>query len=274
MKIDLSGRVSVSGSGYEWTQEDGGTLVPRRRDGDEPLSLREYDPLRDCPCLFIVFSRIPPERQALNDFADQYGSFVEPDSLKHRRLGWTFDQWWDKIKQFQDALELWRFGQIGDKPPKPDSEATPKLNNIGIDRKKLATRASYPWAHGDRLPELLKAHISSLVDVIKPCDNPVQRKFAFEMRVEGLEQALWTQFVVAVIDDLRFQDCLSCGKPILLTPDRTRSDRKYCSNTCQMRAYRHRMGKAKKMRLAGKTLREIAKEFNTTLATVRAWIDE
>src|SRR5262249_40548289 len=62
------------------------------------------------------------------------------------------------------------------------------------------------------------------------------------IRPVTLQEALWTQLVLAIDKNVNLGACVQCRKWFTLEAGRGRPDKKYCSNACRMRAYRKRKG--------------------------------
>jgi predicted nucleic acid-binding Zn ribbon protein len=97
---------------------------------------------------------------------------------------------------------------------------------------------------------------------------------ALSVEIDELMPALWLQFAFAVAEDKQYRRCAVCDRAFELAPGENRADRRFCSDRCRIRAYRQRKAQACEMRTAGKHLREIAKEFDTDVATVKGWVGE
>jgi len=69
-------------------------------------------------------------------------------------------------------------------------------------------------------------------------DQPGRHSLVY--RVDELANAIWGQWMVAVCENQEFQDCDQCKKPIAISLEAPRSNRRFCSNRCQMKAYRQR----------------------------------
>jgi hypothetical protein len=88
--------------------------------------------------------------------------------------------------------------------------------------------------------------------------------------------AMWLQLADAVAENKELRRCESstCERKWFVTPDPygPRADATFCSDPCRHKAYRERKAKARALATRGATPREIAKQVNTEIDTVRGWI--
>ena len=86
--------------------------------------------------------------------------------------------------------------------------------------------------------------------------------------------AMWLQFARAVSGEVRYRPCKACGKWLTLSTedDGFRSDREFCTAACRQKDYRAKVKAARQQRIEGRTMRQIAKHFNTTTDTIRNWL--
>ena len=101
-----------------------------------------------------------------------------------------------------------------------------------------------------------------------------QRPFGLAWAPRGLLGALWLQATLSVTADKEFRQCRECGRLLEISKEATtggRTNLRFCSDVCRMRAYRRRT-KARQLFQQGWTLRRIAKQLDTKTATVRGWV--
>jgi hypothetical protein len=91
-------------------------------------------------------------------------------------------------------------------------------------------------------------------------------------RPQTLLQALWLQFGLAVAGHKTYRRCSVCQDWFEVSPGAARTNRRFCSVACKNRAYRDRQARARQLRTEGKSLGEIAEELETTVATVKRWL--
>ena len=95
---------------------------------------------------------------------------------------------------------------------------------------------------------------------------------AMRLVAPTLRSAVWLQLADAVANDLTFSRCRECGRWFEVAPDVARSHRRFCTNACRSKAYRHRQDRARRMFMDQKTFEEIAEELESDVWTVRRWI--
>jgi hypothetical protein len=90
----------------------------------------------------------------------------------------------------------------------------------------------------------------------------------------GLLGAIWWQFARVITGELEYRRCRVCGRMIELSTGDTgfRRDREFCSNQCKFKDHRRKVKEAKAMKAAGKTVRQIAKHFETETDVIHNWL--
>ena len=293
--------IAVSIDGYFWDRselvarcdncpefEDGTPAPPSRLDRQLQGLDRTYDPFEDEPGLFLRFAKLESTPDAIAEFATQYGN-LEPSNLRY---------WKRTILRVRSAVELWeavkrRTDERLLEHVRWDGPRLEIVNPLArhiihsaeyLDIPEVMPRGCPPIPLGEYSQgELLRPAQDALEWIMRLGRFPggkhhrrttVAGRYRFEIRLTNLRDVLWLQWLMAVCENRTFHNCEHCGRPIFLVPEETRSDRRYCSNVCQMRAYRRRIAKAKQMRLEGQHLREIAKAVGSDMATVKKWVGE
>jgi hypothetical protein len=92
----------------------------------------------------------------------------------------------------------------------------------------------------------------------------------------GLLGAIWWQFARVTTGELGYRRCRVCDRLIELSTGDTgfRRDREFCSNKCKFKDHRRKVREAKAMKAAGKTVRQVAKHFETTTDTIKNWLNK
>jgi hypothetical protein len=80
------------------------------------------------------------------------------------------------------------------------------------------------------------------------------------------------QFALAIAGKKDYRTCAVCGRWFELVPPATRVTRQTCSNACRQRQYRERLEQARKLHAKGQNAKQIAKELETDVNTVKRWI--
>jgi hypothetical protein len=96
--------------------------------------------------------------------------------------------------------------------------------------------------------------------------------YTVEVAPTNLLAALWWQLGRAVSEHKTFGSCAACGKPFEVAPPVNRKSRHYCSDACRSRAYRSRKEKARRLAGKGRSVKEIAHDLDSTVATVKGWL--
>jgi hypothetical protein len=85
---------------------------------------------------------------------------------------------------------------------------------------------------------------------------------------------LWLQFADSIDNNTLYRECLHCGTPFAVGPGTARMTKLFCSNACRSKNYRERQAKAQRLHAEGRALGDIARELDTDVDTVRAWIEK
>ena len=264
-------RLHVPIAGHQWEKH---TLTPPMPKGQETTGFRVYNPFEETPTLFLEFSRIDLTKGAIRSFADRYGN-VEKQ---------TFSGWKKEIQLIQQAIELW--DAVRNKTASPVSEElkVAQWNALLVDylhrderkpgRRKADSTVIRQVAKNALEPEAVLRALLNDVFYNRCQVSFDQEQWGTQLQVQGLANVVWVQWLVAVTENQEFRDCEQCGKPMALGLETSRTDRKFCSNLCQMKAYRGRIEAARRMRHGGATLRSIARELETEIDTVKGWVGE
>ncbi len=88
---------------------------------------------------------------------------------------------------------------------------------------------------------------------------------------QNLLGALWLQLAQEIERGTEYRRCAMCSKRMEISLEGHRRNRRTCSDKCRRALQRKREDDARVLRAQGKSLRQIAEEFGTTVAHVRAW---
>jgi hypothetical protein len=89
---------------------------------------------------------------------------------------------------------------------------------------------------------------------------------------------IYLQFAQEIRSGRKPRVCQVCGRWFELAPPpgkvrrAPRSDRETCSTSCRSKAYRERQDKARQLHARGKPFKDIAKELDSKVTTVKRWI--
>ena len=101
------------------------------------------------------------------------------------------------------------------------------------------------------------------------------RRHALECVPSCLISALWLQFLQSVAGDKEFRACRECGRWYELSSKQAEHRtvrRLFCSDPCKFKDYRRRQGQARQLKGKGMSVKDIAKELDTDLSTIKRWI--
>ena len=87
----------------------------------------------------------------------------------------------------------------------------------------------------------------------------------------SLASALWLQLAEAIDNDKSFHRCEFCRKNFTVTEEK-RADSTFCGNACRQRSYRARQKRARELRGGGASLRDISRELNSSITTIKGWV--
>jgi hypothetical protein len=85
---------------------------------------------------------------------------------------------------------------------------------------------------------------------------------------------VYTQLAQAIAGHRKSRQCSVCGKWFDLGLGAARGHRRVCSDTCRVRAYRIRQEQARNMHAGGRSVKQIARELNTTVDKISKWIQQ
>jgi hypothetical protein len=286
-----------------WFLTDG--LSPGQR-----YRTKRYDPLKTAPGLFRTFAQVPPkDRDAILAFANQYGKLGIEQALYEmagdqpgRLLGtWgeKHQEWVEHIDQMRRAIAIWDMVQARD-----------AAGLSGFIRWRRADSGEEYWVYNS-YPDLpvndagppgprtqLIEPVEGLFnrdDVFTPATFLVQRwinthlkdrasprllyQLEFGTQVlqivpHNLLGAMWLQFAHVIAGNKKHRPCKECGKWIeISSEDDGRSARRmFCSDSCKFRDYRRRKDRAQQLRTEGKPVKDIAKELDTDVETIKKWV--
>jgi len=178
---------------------------------------RRFDLFESGSSAFLEFAQTPLTEDRVKDFADRYGLLSEDDpAYEYECWGRDISLWFKNIRRMRRHVELWR-----------KSTATGDFSRLIREVRRsfaIDVKPSGP-------PVALFLKIDRLSASPKLCIRPVT-----------FQEALWTQLVLEIDGGRNLYTCLQCRKWFRLEAKRGRSDKKYCSNACRMRAYRKRKG--------------------------------
>lgn len=272
--------------GYHWIDAEGvRRLVPI--DAIQPdwnsspeRYVSEYRPLAERSGLFWEFAALDPTEDAIRQFADKFGLLGANPQFnlipKQARLQpESFELWKREIEDLRQAVVAWRLVVSGErkaleklkrKLARPDAPLAIQ-RHLHVNEKDPAMfflgaiqRATDPRLQQEVLSRLVFAGSKPRLNVI--------------MEPQSLLGTLWLQFAAAVDAGKSFAKCPRCGVPFEVSrdPSGKRRSARFCSDRCRVAHYRGRIDRARQLKREGAPLREIARELNTRIATLRNWL--
>lgn len=240
------------GDGF-WVLEDG------RRQGEF------YTPLDDEPGLFRRFALgTEPTPEKVQQFIREFGTLGLTSGKETLEI-WKINiesmqrciQWWDMLKQGKD-VEL--RGKLRESKADFDRDTQQAFDRGDIDVAALCLI--------NREVNLrLEEHVRPALEF-----DPRQSRDRLVLIPRNLLGAMWLQLAETVSSGKLHRQCEACGRWFEVSAGNYRTDRKYCSDACKVRAYRARIQDALAMHEAGKSTKEIAAKHKTNEKTVKKWI--
>ena len=262
-----------------------------------------YDPFLQEPALFRNFADLAydgdipskledpigeEKMRAMIKFANSYGIPSNPDIPVPNSSQYRVD-----TMQIRDAIRL--YDAIG----KDDTEALSdyvlwdrqskqwlysnatvlgfNLTNfdwlLPVAWEKMPNNEGAMLACATKMLDHTIEYTTQMLVKVKPTRRPDGR-MTLQLDLDDLVPVMWLQFALAVAEDKKYRRCELCGKQFELSPDVTRSDRRFCADTCRVKSYQRRQAKARKMRAAGAHLREIVKIVGSDSKTIKRWLGE
>ena len=101
-----------------------------------------------------------------------------------------------------------------------------------------------------------------------------ERNARFYVAPTSLLAAMWVQFTEAVSEQKTYERCRQCGTPFEVSTAQTgaRTNRRFCSDEHKNQFHYEKRTRARRLRDQGATLKEIADEYETTVAAVKKWL--
>jgi len=257
---------------------------------DTSLGYYEIEPLLLDTGLFRNFADLGPEPdpEAVLKFANTFGplGFALDHKFAYAGIGERFQVWEYHINQMRFLIEIW------------DAVSTPQLDQSVMD-KWFSTRdkeggliipyqediltycgLSCEFQRNDLRD--IKASLAATSYVMMAVEARLRhfisiRFFAtktgqLEIAPKDLITAMWFQFGQTISERKTHRQCEVCSRYFEVAPEVARSDRRYCGGPCRNRALRRRQKKAKELRMAGQTLRQISREIGSEMEIVKKWV--
>jgi hypothetical protein len=233
---------NVSRAGYEW--------APRYDIQYSPVALctldhngsKEYQPLRDEPSLYLRFAELKVDNDAYLAFANEFGHLTAGVTVINE-AGYSIEgEYADKLRhpivRPDDGEWLLQTAQEADDPPLETpaewTKSVLKMKEV-IRKWKRATSRSSKIAQS----EYGKTIIANLWHRVIPCYDDSGALAYLPINLLG---AMWLQLAYAVGRGGAPRQCPTCSDWFVVSNSssghgrRTRSDKKFCSDECRMKA--------------------------------------
>jgi hypothetical protein len=102
-----------------------------------------------------------------------------------------------------------------------------------------------------------------------------QRKEVLRIVPHNLLGAMWLQLAEAIDGRKKYRTCKECGTWFEISAkqsDHRTARRVFCSDHCKSRDYRLRKDRARELKSDGKSVKDIAKELDTNVETIKKWV--
>jgi hypothetical protein len=179
----------------------------------EPNSERTncFDLFDETSTPFLDFANAPDTIDGAKALIDRFGPLLQGPQFYHN--------WWWARKEMRSAVAAWEkakttgnFGRV--------------IQMVRLRGKKNSEK--HPESGVDASVTLRE---DSLTGQARLCIRPTT-----------LLDALWTKLALAIDGSEALLTCIECKRWFTINVGQGRSDKKYCSNACRMRAYRKRKG--------------------------------
>jgi hypothetical protein len=297
----------VPSAGHYWIEgepvEDGQQPTNRFLIGDaapgQIAYVSEYNPLRTHNGLFRTFAETKTSEEGIVEFANRFGCLggdvrvtvlvKTPDGAEVMRDGELQDKWEDEILTMRILIKIWELAKKRDEVGlgkfiqwKHDAIhfLLPPLHSASAGRPRVIAAMQIPpnFRNGDtvmparcflqkRVNEKLHGVRASLLWNVK------QTELGLRLVPQSLIGCLWLQFAKAIEGNKNYQQCGNCQGWFEIGGSRgARADKKFCSPSCKASAHRKKREEALRLFLGRVPVKEIARQLDTDLATVKSWV--
>jgi hypothetical protein len=261
---------------------------------DYPTDYKTYAPLDASEgALFRSFAKIDADKhQDIVGFANEYGllgirqvwATLTATNEKRLNPAETVGDWADEVRDMRRAVDLWQLAEDGNQKRLWDLVKFSRGAFVYRDRDVF----------GDSLPEDLpipstdfdgaaryfaqKWVNEKLAEHAAPrlLLTPATRKYSFRIFPNNLLGALWIQFARQIAGEVKNRQCKVCSTWFTISTEQggAQPHREFCSAACRQRDHRRKVAEAREMKAAGKTLRQIATNFETKTETITNWLNK
>lgn len=208
---------------------------------------RWYDAFKSETALFRELASVPVEEEAVQQFANRYGNLLSIADSWELTVG-NLKDWEETILWLREGTRL----------------VEEYLNTRSTSRRNA------------ELAQKLKSMLDLVIVNHSMGLRLVEEKgaFVFSGHTRTLQSVVRLQLLLSLVERKTYRTCVHCGKPFEVSPAIGRSDRTHCGQMCRVKAYQRRRKQAEMMRADGVALRDIARELETNMQTVKGWVKD
>ena len=272
---------------HAWEGQAGDRRLVEATAGGRAGPDRRYRPFVETPALFREFADLPAPltEAAVVAFADRYGALGVDADLAPRRWedGERLETWSAEREAMREAVSLLDAlvaedeGELESFARRLRRERNLRLSVEVRLRDDLLpiTSLSEPPGRRERadayLAGLIEGRLPGMTEAQMELDSAPGRPRLVH-RPHHLLGVLWLQLALALAEGKTYRRCEGCGAWLEISEEAGRSDRRYCSTACRMRAYRERQERARELAAQGMVAGAIAAELGTDMETVLGWL--
>ena len=174
--------------------------------------IERFDLFERAPALFRDVASAQTTVEGVTKLADGYGPLLR-DRLP------DVEDWYSAIRAMRRAVAAWE-----------DAKSTGDYRRVA---RLIKNRAGYKFGATSNLP-------GTAANIYLSEDKSTGTGLRLRIRPSCLADALWVQLTLAIDAKQNLVACVECRKWFPVEAGAARSDKRYCSDACKMRAYRKR----------------------------------
>jgi hypothetical protein len=256
---------------------------------------------------------LPPELDQDSEAAARWSMDLgEPVAGFPVRSGEPFGVWCYEILAMHRAVELWEMlrrkddeglakriswyrvpgekvvvfydDHLGDPPDFSEGLFTPERDHHIIASEQNSPEILEEFSPGDRydpawvyLERAIKERLTVGASP-RPMRERNPDRLSLRISPNSLLGAMWLQFALAVEGNKEHRQCEACKTWFEVSAQAARTSKRYCRAACRVRAHRERQAqvqeRARQLQGEGKSLKQIAKELDTDVKTIKGWLSD
>ena len=254
------------------------------------------------PAIYRRFANVAPTKEGIQAFANEFGKLTTLQAE-------NFVSWDEELAKMHDLTLLWDLCLNEDVVvlkqhihwendfqavkycSRPQHIKAKKGVQMRLDRHDLIDRrpsllqedSTTDWLDRFSPPDVFLPAIIYLQEQVNQqlmrvnsvpqlLWDPRSEKLDLGYLPRDLRSLVWTQFAFDIKGVMSYRACANCGRWIRLVPHNARTNRRVCSKVCHNKLFRDRQAKGLVLFEEGRSLKHIAAEVETSLATVRGWV--